>query len=354
MNRPATFSELLQAFFTERLTAERQASQHTLASYRDSFKILFTFAKKKLNKIPSALQLEDLDAPFLVDFLNHLESERGNTPRTRNARLAAIHSFFHYVAFREPQHSALIQRVLAIPAKRWEQKPVNFLTRNETEALLQAPDRSTWAGRRDYALLVLLAQTGLRVSELVGLRCEDIVLGKSAYVHCRGKGRKHRDIPLRKQVSAILRDWLKERGERPVDPLFPNARGGPLSRDGVAYLLSKHAAVAGQRCPSLAKKRVSPHVLRHSAAMDLLRHGVDRTVIALWLGHESVETTQCYLHADLELKEKALERTTPWNLTPGRYRPDDSLLAFLEGLVMPSADGRMTPNPSGLGAFRPG
>ncbi len=354
MSSPASFSDLLQAFFTKRLIAERQASQHTLASYRDCFKILFGFVKKQLNKIPSALQLEDLDAPFIIDFLNYLESERGNTPRTRNARLAAIHSFFHYVAFQEPQHSALIQRVLAIPAKRWEQKPVDYLLRDETEALLQAPDLNTWAGRRDRALLVLLAQTGLRVSELVGLSCEDVVFGKSTYVHCLGKGRKHRDVPLRKQVCTILRDWLKERGARPTDPLFPNARGGPLSRDGVAYLLNKHVAVASQQCPSLAKKRVSPHVLRHSAAMDLLRHGVDRTVIALWLGHESVESTQCYLHADLELKEKALERTAPWDLPPGRYRPDDSLLAFLEGLVMPSADGRTTSNPSGLGAFRPG
>ena len=354
MSRPTRFSDLLQAFFTERLTAELKSSPNTQTSYRDCFKILFAFAKKQLNKIPSKLRIEDLDAPFIVDFLNYLENDRGNVTSTRNLRLAAIHSFFHYVAFKEPQHSALIQRVLAIPTKRAEQKPVDFLVRDETEALLQAPDLSTWGGRRDRALFALLAQTGLRVSELVGLSCEDVGFAKSTYVHCCGKGRKHRDIPLRKQVATILRGWLKERGGRPTDPLFPHARGGSLIRDGVAYLLDKHVAVASQQCPSLAKKRVSPHVLRHTAAMDLLRHGVDRTVIALWLGHESVESTQPYFHADLELKEKALERTAPWNLPPGRYRPDDSLLAFLEGLVMPSTDGRTAPNPSGLGAFRPG
>ena len=332
MNATNPLPALIEGFFSDRLGQECAASPNTITSYRDAFRLLFQFAQKQLNKAPSKLSLEDLDAPFVGKFLDHLEDERGNGPRTRNVRLAAIHSFFRYAALKEPQHSALIQRVLAIPTKRYETKPVDFLNRTEVEALLAAPDLTTWTGRRDRAMLLLAVQTGLRVSELVGLRCEDLVLGSSAHVCCHGKGRKQRCIPLTKSVARILRAWLAERQARPSDPLFPNARGGALSRDGVSYLLNKNVAVAREHCPSLAAKRISPHVLRHTAAMELLHSEVDCTVIALWLGHESVKTTQIYLHSDLDLKEKALAKTTPLGVPPGRYRPDDPLMAYLQAL----------------------
>lgn len=327
-----SFPGLLESFFTDRLMRQRQASPNTIASYRDSFCLLFNFAKQRLNKEPSILSIEDLNAPFIGSFLNHVEKDRGNCARSRNVRLAAIHSFFKYIALQDPSHSALIQQVLAIPTKKFERKPIDFLTNTEIDALLAAPDLNTWNGRRDRVLLLLTIQTGLRVSELIGLRCKDIMLDSGAHVRCKGKGRKDRCTPLRKELVAALRSWLKERSGQPDDPLFPNARGGFLSRDGVEYLLAKHVAVARQKCRSLQKKHISPHVLRHTAAMELLQHGVDRSVIALWLGHESLETTQVYLHANLEMKEKALAKTTPINVKPGRYQPDDQLLAFLKGL----------------------
>ncbi|MHC4686787.1 MAG: site-specific integrase [Planctomycetota bacterium] len=326
------FPALLEAFFTDRLMRQRQASPNTIASYRDSFCLLFKFAKQHLNKGPSTLSIEDLDAPFIGSFLNHIEKDRGNCARSRNVRLAAIHSFFKYVALQDPSHSALIQRVLAIPSKRYDRKPIDFLTKPEIEALLAAPDQSRWNGRRDRTLLLLAVQTGLRVSELITLTCTDIVLDSGALVRCKGKGRKDRCTPLRKELVVLLRSWLRERSGQPDDPLFPNARGAFLSRDGVEYLLAKHVAVARQKCPSLQKKRISPHVLRHTAAMELLQHGVDRSVIALWLGHESLETIQVYVQANLEMKEKALAKTTPINVKPGRYQPDDQLLAFLKDL----------------------
>ncbi len=332
MKTAANLAGLLQAFFTDRLIRQRQASPHTIASYRDTFRLLLGFAQQRLKKAPSALSLEDIDAPHVGAFLDHLEQERGNGARSRNARLGAIRSFFRYAAFSEPGHSALIQRVLAMPTKRYDHRPIEFLTRPEIDALLSAPDLNTWHGRRDHTLLLLAVQTGLRVSELTGLRCQDVVLGSGAHVRCQGKGRKERCTPLRKDAVAALGSWLRERNAQPSEPLFPNARGGSLSRDGVEYLLDKHVAAARRRCPSLERKRISPHVLRHSAAMDLLQHGVDRSVIALWLGHESVETTQMYLHASLEMKEQALAKTTPLNVPAGRYRPDDQLLAFLRSL----------------------
>jgi site-specific recombinase XerD len=332
MSPPANLSTLLQAFFTDRLMRQRKASPHTIASYRDTFRLLFEFAQRRLKTSPSQLRLEDLDAPLIGAFLDDLQERRGNGPRTRNVRLAAIRSFFRYVALQEPSLSGLIQRVLAMPNQRCGRKPIAFLTSTEIDALLDAPDRDTWSGRRDGTLLLLMVQTGLRVSEITGLRCEDIVLGTGAHVRCRGKGRKERCTPLRRDAVNALRRWLRERAASPNDPLFPNARGGQLSSDGVAYLLAQHVSAARRRCPSLARKRVSPHVLRHSTAMELLDHGVDRSVIALWLGHESAETTQMYLHASLELKEKALARTAPRNLPVGRYRPDDRLLAFLRSL----------------------
>jgi len=332
MKPPANLASLLEAFFTDRLMRQRRVSPHTIASYRDTFRLLLGFVHRRLNKPPSALSLEDLDAPLVGGFLDYLEKERGNGARSRNVRLAAIHSFFRYAALMEPGRSALIQRVLAMPAKRYDRRPIEFLTRSEIDALLAAPNAETWTGRRDRTLLLVAVQTGLRVSELTTLQCQDVVLGSGAHVRCQGKGRKERCTPLRKEASAALTCWLRERNGQPTDPVFLNARGGPLSSDGVAYLLARHLAAARQRCSSLVRKRVTPHVLRHSAAMELLQHGVDRAVIALWLGHESVETTQMYLHASLEMKEQALAKTTPLNVLPGRYRPDDALMAFLKSL----------------------
>jgi site-specific recombinase XerD len=323
---------MLQTFFTDRLMRQRQASPHTIASYRDTFRLLLTFAQRHLKKEASAVSITDLDTAFIGTFLDHLEKERGISARSRNVRLAAIHSFFRYVAIQEPTYSALAQRVLAMASKRWDRRPIEFLTRAEVDALLAAPNLDTWGGRRDRTLLLLAVQTGLRVSELIGLRSQDVVLGNGAHVRCRGKGRKERCTPLRKEATAALRRWLQERGDHSSKPLFPSARGCPLSHDGVEYLLSKYVTVARQRCPSLKKKHITPHVLRHTLAMELLQAGVDRSVIALWLGHESIETTQIYLHSDLSMKEQVLARTLPLNVRQGRYRPPDSLMAFLKSL----------------------
>jgi integrase/recombinase XerD len=333
MKSTTSFCGLIESFFSSRLLAQRHASPHTIASYRDSFRLLLRFAHGRLGKAPSQLTLSDLDGSFIGAFLHHLEHDRGNGARTRNARLAAIRSFFHYLAFEVPEQSALIQRVLAIPAKRCEHKLIDFLSPPEVAALLAAPDLSTWGGRRDRALLLLAVQTGLRVSELIGLNREDLALGTgSSYVRCQGKGRKERLTPLRAQTAAVLRDWLRERECGPGAPLFPNARDGRLSRDGVEHLLAKHVAAASTQCPSLQRKRVSPHVLRHTAAMNLLQHGVDRSIIALWLGHESIATTEVYIHADMNQKEQALMKTSPLEVPPGRYQPDDRLLIFLDSL----------------------
>jgi len=326
------FPSLLQAFFTDRLLRQQRASPNTVAGYRDSFRLLFHFAKERLRKAPSNLTIEDLNVSFIGDFLDHLENRRKNSARTRNIRLAAIHSFFQYVAFEEPAHALLCQRILAMPTKRHERRPIEFLNREEIDALLGAADLSTWIGRRDRTLLLLTVQTGLRVSELISLTCQDVVLGTGAHVHCQGKGRKHRCTPLRPETTKMLEAWMRERHGRPDDPLFASIRGGNLSRDAVERLVEKYISIAAEKCQSLKRKNVSPHALRHSAAMDLLQNGVDRTVIALWLGHESVETTQIYLHADLKLKEKAISRTPPLGVKPGRYLPDDQLLAFLESL----------------------
>jgi len=327
-----TLAPLLEAFFLDRLLRQLQASPNTIASYRDSFRLLLAFAKKHLLKAPSALLLSDIDAPFVGSFLDYLEKTRKNSPRTRNNRLAAIHSFFHFIALREPAHSALIQRVLAIPHKRFDRNLVCFLTRAETDALLEAPDRDSWIGDRDHALLLTMSETGLRVSELINLTCEDISLESIAHVRCRGKGRKQRSTPLSSTTVSVLRNWLKQRGDTPSEPLFPSRRGGVLSRDAVERLVKKHTATARKKCSTIINKNVSPHVLRHTAAVQLLEAGNDRSVIALWLGHESVETTQIYLDADLAIKERALEKTAPPNTKPGRFRPPDPILAFLESL----------------------
>lgn len=329
----ASLPALVQSFFTDRLLAQRRASPHTIAGYRDSFRLLLQFAAQQLGKAPFDLNVEDFNAPFIGQFLEHLEADRGNSTRTRNARLAAVRSFFQYVALQEPAHALHCQRVMALPNKRHERRTVNFIDRTEIEALLAAPDRSTWIGQRDHTLLLVAAQTGLRVSELVGLQRKDVVLDAGAHVRCIGKGRKQRCTPLRKEAVAALQSWLRIRQAPPTDPVFPSVRGGRLSRDAVERLVSKHASRATQSCPGLKHKKVTPHTLRHSAAMDLLQHGVDRSVIALWLGHESVETTQMYLHADLSLKERALARTNPLqSASATRYQPPDRLLAFLEAL----------------------
>lgn len=332
MKTGTALAPLLQAYFIDRLIGQRNASPNTIASQRDTFRLVLDFAQKSLNKPPSSLLIQDIDASFIGRFLTHLEKIRGNTPASRNVRLAAIHSFFKFVALKEPICANLAQHVLAIPSKRCKRRLVDFLTRTETNALLEAPDLTTWAGRRDRALMLVAVQTGLRVSEVINLRCQDVVLGTGAHVKCTGKGRKERSVPLRQDAVVALRNWLREGHGGPQAPLFPSARGHRLSRDGVEYLLTKHAILAQKRCSSLKGKRISPHVLRHSLAMELLQNGVDRSVIALWLGHESMDTTQIYLHADLELKEKALSTTKPYNGYPGRYRAKDKLLAFLQGL----------------------
>jgi integrase/recombinase XerD len=332
MKTDANFSRLVQSFFTDRLLRQRRASPHTVAGYRDTFRLLLRFAAEQRGKTPSKLSLEDLDTPFIGDFLDHLEKQRGNGARSRNTRLAAIHSFFHYVSFQEPAHAEQCRRVLAIPSKRYERRQIEFLTPEEIDALLAAPDCATWMGRRDRTLLLVGIQTGLRVSELIGLRRDDVVLGAGAHLRCEGKGRKQRCTPLRKEAVEVLAQWLRECPDDPAAPVFPSSRGGALSRDAIERLVARHQRTAERDCPSLKRKKVTPHVLRHTAAMQLLQHGVDRSVIALWLGHESVETTQMYLHADLRLKEEALSKVTPLDVEPGRFRPDDELLAFLEGL----------------------
>jgi integrase/recombinase XerD len=332
MTPPSPLSVLLQAFFTERLMNERRASAHTIASYRDTFRLLLHFAQKELHKGPAQLVLDDLNAPFVGAFLDHIQRTRHCGVRTRNLRLTAIRSFFHYIAFQEPRYAALIDRVLAMPTKRYNRALIDFLIPAEIQALLAAPDATSWAGRRDRALLLLAIQTGLRLSELIGLRRRDVVLTAGAHVRCYGKGRKERCTPLTRQTVAVLKPWLQERGGSEEDVIFPNARGGQLSPDGVQYLLAKHVAQARTDCPSLKEKHVSPHVLRHTAAMELLQAGVDHAVIALWLGHESAETTNIYLQASMALKEKALARTKPPTAQPGRYRPQDSLIRFLTNL----------------------
>ncbi len=334
MTSAGSVAPLLQGFFTDRLVRQRQASAHTIAAYRDTFRLLLQYTQRELHKTPTALAVDDLDAPLLAAFLTHLERDRGNTARTRNARLAALHSFFRYVALAEPAASAVCQRVLALPSKRYDRALIDFLTHPEIEALLAAPDRSTWTGRRDHALLLLAIQTGLRVAELTGLHGQDVVLDTGAHIRCRGKGRKERATPLAPQVRAVLRHWIAERQPGSADPLFCTAHGRPLSRDAVAYLLTKYVAIARRTCPSLVRKRVSPHVLRHTTAMQLLLSGTHPSVIALWLGHESVETTQMYIDANLALKEAILAKTAPLPTTvkAGRFQPGDRLLAFLNDL----------------------
>lgn len=323
---------LLQAFFTDRLIAQLQASEHTIAGYRDTFRLLVLFASARTAKQPSALDIADLDAPMVAAFLDHLEHERHNTVRTRNWRLAAIHSLFNYGALGHPEHAADIQRVLAIPAKRHERATVTWLTNVQVDALLAAPDRGTWCGRRDHTMLVVAVQTGLRISELIALTRNDVHLGVGAYVRCTGKGRKERATPLTALTIRVLRSWLAEPAGSPADPLFPTRTGNRMSRDAIEHRLARHLGVATTSCPSLRDKHVTMHTLRHTAAMRLLHAGVDVAVIALWLGHEQIATTDIYLHADMTQKERAIARVAPPGTKPGRYQPPDKLLAFLQAL----------------------
>ncbi len=315
----SSLQSLIQLFFTDRLLKQLGVSPHTVAAYR-------------LSRPPSALRIEDLDASFLGKFLDYLEEVRGNCTRTRNNRLAALHAFFQYVSISEPVLALRRQRILAIPSKRHEHAPVAYLTEEESAALVAAPNFDTWIGRRDRALLLLAVQTGLRNSELTSLRRQDVEFGAGAHVRCFGKGRKMRCTPLRPDVAVVLKEWLLRQEGKPENPVFPNSNGGKMSADALQRLVAKHVATARQTCPSLKGKTVAPHTLRHGAAMALLQRGVDLSVIALWLGHESSETTQIYLHAGLRLKEKALAHATPSSAVPDRFRPTDSLLAFLEGL----------------------
>jgi len=332
MITPTTLAPLLQRFFTQRLMQQRQASPHTISSYRDSFRQFLKFVQQRLRKPPSRLSFEEIDAPLIMSFLDELEKHQGLSVRSRNLRLTAIHSFFRYAAFETPAHSAQIQRVLAIPSKCFTRTLVQFLIRPEVDALLAAPDQFTWSGRRDHAFLLVAVQTGLRLSEMTGLKRADLIVGAGAHLRVIGKGRKERCTPLARSTLAVLKAWLREPPRGDGDVLFPNAQGKRLSVHGVQYLLTKHRMAASKVCPSLKEKRVTVHRLRHTMAMDLLQAGVDRSVIALWLGHESVETTQIYLEATLAMKERALAKTLPPHGRPGRYQPGDQLLGFLNSL----------------------
>jgi integrase/recombinase XerD len=326
------FAPTLQAFFTERLITQRNASPRTIAAYRDTLALLLRFAQERTGKQPSQLDIDDLDAPLIGAFLDHLERERGNSISTRNARLAAIHSLFRYAALRHPEHAHTIARVIDIPSKKHARPVISYLNTDEIKALLAAPDRGSWLGRRDHAILLLMIQGGLRVSELTGLNIADVSLATGAHVRVLGKGRKERSVILTRETVAVLRAWCRERQGQPNDPLFTTRRGTRMTAKAVAWLLDKHVQIAATRCPSLAAKHMTPHVLRHTNAMMLRAKDVDIFTIALWLGHESTKSTEVYLHADNKLKQAAIDRTAPTGTRPGRYKPPDRVLAFLQQL----------------------
>jgi site-specific recombinase XerD len=332
MTAVTTLPPLLERFFTQRLMQERRVSAHTIASYRDTFRMFLKFLQQHLRKAPSALLFEDIDAPAVSAFLDRLETQRKISVRSRNLRLTAIHSFFRYAAFELPTHSAQIQRVLAIPSKRFARTLVRHLSRPEVEALLAAPDQHTWFGRRDHAFILMAVQTGLRVSEITTATRENVVLGTGSHVRVIGKGRKERSTPLAKSTAAVLKTWLRETSRGDGHLLFPNAKGERLSVHGVQHMLNKHAANAAKTCPSLEGKRIGVHLLRHTMALDMLQAGVDRAVIALWLGHESVETTQIYLEATLGMKQQALAKTGSPQTRQRLFEPSDRLMTFLDNL----------------------
>jgi site-specific recombinase XerD len=322
----------LQGFFTDFLCNQKRASPQTVASCRDTFRLFLPFLKGKTGIAPAALRITDLDAPAVLAFLDHLEQERGNSIRSRNIRLSAVRSLFRFIALRDPDSVGIATRIMSIPQKREDQKLVGYLTRDEMEALLAAPDQTHWAGRRDHALLLTMYNSGARVSELASLQRNQVQFGASTFVQLHGKGRKERTVPLWPNTARVLRTWLQEPRSASADTVFPNARGFALTRDGVDYLLKQAVLKAARACPSLAQKPVSPHVIRHTTGVHLLQSGVDITVIALWLGHESIETTHIYVEADLTTKEKALQKLAPVETLPHRYKADDTLLAFLNAL----------------------
>lgn len=325
-------SVLIQAFFTDYLISQRQVSEHTISSYRDTFRLFLLFIKSHLKKEPSAVEIDDITVDLIKSFLKNLEEVRNSSVRRRNQRLAAIHSCFHYAAFLYPERSGLVQQILAIPHKKHEYPIIQYLTDDEIDALLKVPDRTTRLGRRDYTLILLAIRTGLRVSEIISLRRSDITLGAGAHIQCFGKGRKERSTPITKETAAIVKSWLGECKLNEDDLVFTNANRGKLSRDGFRYILNKYVQLASDACKTLKKKRISPHSLRHTTAMQLLESGVDPMIIAIWLGHESVETTQVYIKADLKMKETALNRTREPKSKSLRYKPNDTLMEFLKGL----------------------
>jgi len=326
-----SFPALLQEFF-QRLVSERGVSAHTIASYRDTFQLLLGYAQQRTGRTPSALTLEDLDAPLVLAFLDHLEQARGNSPRTRNLRLTAIRSFMRHASLRAPTALPVAHRVLAISPKRFDKPALGYLTREEVTALLDAPDPSNWTGQRDAVLLAMLYNTGARVSELAALRIADLLLDRQLAVQLHGKGRKQRIVPLWKSTAKQLRAWLPRIDKAPDAPVLPNRAGKPITRSGVEHRLSLAVRAASKRCPSLTARPISPHTMRHTTAMHLLQSGVDITVIALWLGHEDTATTHIYLEADLAMKEAALKRLHEPALKPLTYKAPDRLLAFLEAL----------------------
>jgi len=332
MNTTTSLAPLLECFFTQRLMIQRQASHHTISSYRDTFRLFLKFTQQRLHQQPSRLDFKQIDAPLVVAFLDEQENHRGLSARSRNLRLTAIHSFFRYAAFELPTHAAQIQRVLAIPSKRFTRTLVSFFSRPEIDALLSAPDLSSWSGRRDHAFILTAVQTGLRLSEMTGLKQENLIFGTGAHIRVIGKGRKERCIPLAKSTLAVLKNWMREPQRGDDGLLFPSAKGKLFSVHGVQYLLNKHRVTASAVCSSLKQKRVTVHRLRHTMAMDLLQAGVDRSVIALWLGHESVDTTQIYLEATLAMKEQALGKVNSPQGKLTRYKPEDELLSFLNNL----------------------
>lgn len=319
----------VQAFFTVHRCHQTRVSPQTMASCRDTFRLLLPFVHATVGIAPSALCVPDLDAPTILAFLDHLEPHRGNTVRSRNIRLSALRTFFRFVALRDPESVTVATRVRALPRTREDKKLIGYLTRDEMAALLAAPDRSHWAGRRDHALLLTMYHSGARVSEITARQRAQVCFGATPCLDLHGKGRQERTVPLWPPTSRVLQAWFRE-GSTAAEPIvFPNARGKPLTRHGSMYLLPQVVRVASRTCPSLRTKTVSPHVIRHTTAMHVLHAGVDIAVMALWLGHESIETTHVYLEADLATKERALQKLAPIAVPRARFTPDDPLLAFL-------------------------
>jgi len=329
---PAEFAGLIQRFFADRLLQQQNASPRTVAAYRDTFRLLLSYAEHEIGKPPAKLALSDFDATLILNFLAHLETERHNTVRSRNARLAAVRAFANYVALQCPPALQLAQQILAIPMKRFERSLLGYLSREEVQAVLAAPDVTTWCGRRDRVMFALFYNTGARVSEMIGIRVADVTLATTSSVRLQGKGRKQRTVPLWKETAVEIRHWLKYADLRPDQPIVPTRKGLPMTRTNVADRLTLAITAASQQCPQMAGRKISPHTWRHTTAMHLLQAGVDITVIALWLGHESPVTTHGYVQADLAMKERALATIAPPEIKHKRYRPSDAVLTFLESL----------------------